>query len=188
MLITVAKTSPVLIFLFSCFSYLEQLGYDLLGAVETGNIGMVGRLLFSGISTDVRNNNEYNHTPLHLAAYNNNTEVAQLLITHKADIEARDEYNRTPLHLAAWANSTEVAQLLITHKADIEARDKYNNTPLHLAAENNSTEIAQLLITHKADIEARGEYNRTPLEVARNSFMDTEAVIRLLMEHAANIS
>ena len=155
MFITVAKASPVLIFLFSCFSYLEQLGYDLLGAVETGNIGMVGRLLFSGISADVRNNNEYNRTPLHLTAYNNNTEVAQLLIAHKADIEARDEYNRTPLHYAAWKNSTEVAQLLIAHKADIEARD---------------------------------EDNRTPLEVARNFFMDTEAVIRLLMEHAANIS
>ena len=52
--------------------------------------------------------------PLHQAAFNNRTEVAQLLITHKADIEARDGLNQTPLHQAAFNNGTEVAQLLIT--------------------------------------------------------------------------
>ena len=62
------------------------------------------------------------NTPLHRAALCNSTEIAQLLIAHKADIEARNKYNNTPLHLAALYNSTEIAQLLITHKADIEAR------------------------------------------------------------------
>ena len=111
-----------------------------------------------------------------------------MLITHKADVEARNEFNSTPLHLAADQNSTEVAQLLITHKADIEARDEDNNTPLHLAACNSSTEVAQLLITHKADIEARDKDNCTPVEKVRNSWRNTEAVIRLLMKHAANNS
>ena len=97
-------------------------------------------------------------------------------------------YNNTPLHLAARYNSTQIAQLLITHKADIEARDEDNNTPLHLAARYNCTEIAQLLITHKADIEARDKYNCTPVEKARNSWRNTEAVIRLLMKHGANNS
>ena len=98
MSITVAKVSPVLIFLFSCFSFLEQLGYDLLGAVETGNVGMVGRLLSLGISPDADSSDIFNRTPLHLAVLKDSTEIAQLLITHKADIEARGEYNRTPLH------------------------------------------------------------------------------------------
>ena len=67
----------------------------------------------------------------HLCIWQQHTEIAQLLITHKADIEARDEYNNTPLH-GSWqlvikqpSDSTEIAQLLIAHKADIEARDEY---------------------------------------------------------------
>ena len=144
--------------MFFCFSYVGQLS-DIFGAIANGDVEMVGRLLLSGVSINVRTNDKYKTTPLHLAAGYNRSEIAQLLITHKADIEARDEYNNTPLHLAASNNSTEIAQLLITHKADIEARDEYNDTLLHRAARYNSTEIAQLLITHKADIEARGEYN-----------------------------
>ena len=101
----------------------------------------------------------------------------------KTDIEARGEDNKTPLFAAAFGNSTEVAQLLITHKTDIEARDEHNTTLLFAAAFNNSAEVAQLLITHKADIEARNKDNQTPLDVARNSWRNTEAVIRLLMEH-----
>ena len=149
------KIYKVLIFVFSCFSYLEQPDHDLFGAALTVDVGIVSRLLSLGVSPDNRSGGVFNETALHAAAFNNSTEVAQLLITHKADIEARDKDNETPLFAAACYNSTEVAQLLITHKADIEARDKYN---------------------------------RTPLDVARNSWWNTEAVVRLLMEHAASIS
>ena len=219
-LINTTKVFLVVIFVFSCFSYLEQPGYDLLQAAARDDVGMVGHLLSLGVSPDFRND-EFNRTPLHMAAFNNSTEVArllitykadiearhkhnqtslhvaavknstevaQLLITHKADIEARHKYNRTPLHEAAINNSAEVAQLLITHKADIEARNKNNRTPLHEAAINNSTEVAQLLITHKADMEAKDNDNRTPLVVACKSPWNTEAIIHLLMVHAANIS
>ena len=86
---------------------------------------------------DIEARDEYNQTPLHAAAINNSTDVAQLLITYKTDIETRDKYNRTPLHAAARHNRTEAAQLLITHKADIEARGKDNCTPLHEAALKN---------------------------------------------------
>ena len=76
---------------------LEQPGYDLYQTIETGDVGMVGRLLSLGVSPDVRSNDVFIHTPLHYTALNNSTEIAQLLITHKADIEARDKYNCTPL-------------------------------------------------------------------------------------------
>ena len=93
--------------MFSCFSYLEQPDFDLLRAVEIGDVETVGRLLSLGFSPDVRSSDIYNRTPLHLAAINNSTEVAQLLITHKADIEARGRDNQTALHRAAENNSTE---------------------------------------------------------------------------------
>ena len=160
------KINPVLIFVFSCFSYLEQLDHDLFEGALT-DVGIVSRLLSLGVSPDVRDSGFFNQTALQVAAFNNSKEVAQLLITHKADIEARDEDNKTPLFAAAFSYSTEVAQLLINHKADIEARDEDNKTPLFAVAFSNSTEVAQLLITHKADIEARDKYNEKPLFAAR---------------------
>ena len=131
------KINPVLIFVFSCFSYLEQLDHDLFEAALTDDVGIVSRLLSLGVSPDVRGSGFFNQTALQVAASNNSKEAAQLLITHKADIEARDEDNKTPLFAAAFSNSTEVARLLITHKADIEARDKYNEKPLFAARYHN---------------------------------------------------
>ena len=51
-------------------------------------------------------------------------------------------------------------------------------------------EVVQLLLEHHADIESRDENNQTPLDVARSvsSSINTEAVIRLLMEHTTNSS
>ena len=59
-------------------------------------------------------------SPLHAAARYNRTEVAQLTITHVADIEARDEYNQTPLDVARniWSNTESVIGLLIKHTAN----------------------------------------------------------------------
>ena len=130
------KINPVLIFVFSCFSYLEQLDHDLFEGALT-DVGIVSRLLSLGVSPEVRDSGFFNQAALQVAAFNNSKEAAQLLITHKADIEARDEDNKTPLFAAAFSNSTEVARLLITHKADIEARDKYNEKPLFAARYHN---------------------------------------------------
>ena len=114
---------------------------------------MVGQLLSLGISPDIRGSDCPRSAHLHEAARNNNIEVAQLLITHKADIKARDEYNRMSLHWAARNNSTEVAQFLITHKADIEARDKYNQPPLDVAGNSyrNTKSVIRLLMKHTAN-------------------------------------
>ena len=90
----VNKITSVLIFVFSCFSNLEQPGYDLLRAVETGDVGMVGRLFSLGVLPDLPSSDWFGRRPLHMAAIYNNTEIAQLLITHKAYIKARDEDNQ----------------------------------------------------------------------------------------------
>ena len=179
------KINPVLIFVFSCFSYLEQLDHDLFeGALP--DLRIVSRLLSLGVSPDVRDSGFFNQTALQVAAFNNSKEAAQLLITHKADIEARDEDNKT--FWAAYGNSKVVAQSLIIHIARMEARDKYIETPLFWAAYGNSKEVAQLLITlftHKADIEARDKCNETPRFWAACG--NSKKVAQLLITHKADI-
>ena len=155
------QTPLVSIFVFSCFSYLEQFG-NMFQAIEQGDVEIVSRLLWHGVSPDICSD-WFNRTPLHMAARYSSIEVVQLLIAHKADIEARNKDNQTPLHWATRHNSIEIAQLLISHKGEIDTRDKNNGTPLHWIAFYYSTEVAQPLITHKADTEARDKNNGLPL-------------------------
>ena len=80
------RTHPISIFVFSFFSDVGQIG-DISRAIENGDVEMVGRLPLSGVSSDVRTSDEFDHKTLHIAAQHNSTEVAQLLITHKATIK-----------------------------------------------------------------------------------------------------
>ena len=86
-------------------------------------------------------------TPLHLAAYGDNMELAKLLIDSGADLEAKNENGETPLHLAAWGDNIEIAKFLIDSGADVNAKTNYGFTPLHRAY---SQKMKALLREHGA--------------------------------------
>lgn len=73
------------------------------------------------------------YTALHKACYNNNYEMAQLLLRYHANIEARTEMQWTPLHSAAKWNNAKLVALLLQHGANINAFSEGNQTPLHVA-------------------------------------------------------
>jgi ankyrin repeat protein len=52
------------------------------------------------------------NTPLHLAASNGHTDVAQLLFTNGAEINAQDNIGMTPLDMAAFAGHNDMVELL----------------------------------------------------------------------------
>ena len=51
-------------------------------------------------------------TPLHLAAYRNAYETAEVLLKHGAYVNAKTDYGDTPLYIAVWKNAHETAALL----------------------------------------------------------------------------
>ena len=59
-------------------------------------------LLEQGANPNVRTKG--NETPLHLAADNGDTAVAQLLLSQGADVNAKDNYGHTPLWIAKNLN------------------------------------------------------------------------------------
>ena len=105
-------------------------------------------------------------TPLHVAAWSNAAETADLLIHRGAEFHATDFFGRTPLHVAAWRNAKEAAAALIRRGADLHARDSDEWTPLHWAAAGNAAETASLLIERGADIHALSRFDSTPLHIA----------------------
>ena len=77
---------------------------------------------------------------------NGNIDVADLLITEKADLEIRDKDKQTPLHIAAKCKDSEIAALLVSEGADVAARDYEHQTPVQLAERNRAQEVMASLI------------------------------------------
>jgi ankyrin repeat domain-containing protein 49 len=85
------------------------------------------------------------YTPLHKAAYNDNYEMAMLLLKYNADPNARTQLLWTPLHSALKWNNTKCAALLLQNGSDINALSEGNQTPLHVAC--SVTDCQKSLIT-----------------------------------------
>ncbi|XP_062551432.1 ankyrin repeat domain-containing protein 49 [Armigeres subalbatus] len=88
------------------------------------------------------------YTPLHKACYNNNIEMAKLLLQYGANPNARTEMGWTPLHSACKWNNAECVSLLLQHGANINAASDGDQTPLHIAAtvsDSRSTLITLLM-------------------------------------------
>jgi len=68
--------------------------------------------------TWITRRDEYQHTPLHLAARFGFTDVARWLLSNGADVNATAHNRFTPLHYTSYP---EIVKLLIEHKADVNA-------------------------------------------------------------------
>ncbi|KAI8795852.1 ankyrin repeat domain-containing protein 49-like [Biomphalaria glabrata] len=87
------------------------------------------------------------YTPLHRASYNNHRDMAELLLSHGADVTSKTADGWQPLHSAARWNSVETAQLLIDAGADVNAQTNGSLTPLHMAAsEPENRQMLELLL------------------------------------------
>ncbi len=125
-------------------------------------------------------------TSLHFAALSNAYEVAELLISHGADVDPKGKDAWAPLHSAAFSNAYEVAELLISHGADVNPKDKDARAPLYSAALSNAYKVAELLISHEADVNAKDKTVGVPLHAA--AFYNARDVAELLISHGADVN
>lgn len=115
--------------------------------------------------------------PLHVAAVNGNTEIAQVLMDNGAEVDAAMYITqggmRTALYLAVEAQDPEMVKFLLEHGESVDKKviDSTINsngemqnitrragcTPLHLAIAVGNLVIAELLIEHGADKNAKIE-------------------------------
>ncbi len=85
-------------------------------------------------------------TPLHHAAYNNDVEVVEELLSTGSDVNALDFNERTPLHRAAMESDPAIAKMLIDAGADVNRTDIWGKTPLSYAKDWGDKETINLLI------------------------------------------
>lgn len=85
--------------------------------------------------------NNFQQTPLHLAAITKQPQIARKLITSGAQIDARDHKGNSPLHIAAKEGHADVAKVLLEPIKHSETVDNayeipYQAIPQNLEARN----------------------------------------------------
>ena len=110
----------------------------------------------------------YGSTPLHIAAFKGNKEMAQVLIASDANPNVADRMGITPLHLAAKNDEVRAPKKNceeVANGADINTADEDGNTPFLNAALSGHIEVAQLLIGSGADVDYANNSGQTPSQL-----------------------
>jgi ankyrin repeat protein len=153
-------------------------------ATKAGDLAKVKALLKENPDL-VNSKDKEGETPLHLTVIwgKHGKEIAELLLTNKADINAKDRYG-TPLHYAAAKGDTNMVALFLANKADINAKDNGGGTPLGWAVVNNREDVVELLLKNKADVNTKNNEGRTPLHSATSFW----SVAELLVVNKADVN
>ncbi len=107
-------------------------------------------------------------TPLHLAAYFGHREVAEVLLSHGADVASvsTNGMANQPLHAAVAGGRAALVTLLLGHGADPNAAQHGGWTPLHGAAQQGDAEMVRMLLAHNADVEALSDDGQNAVDLA----------------------
>jgi ankyrin repeat protein len=155
-------------------------------AAAAGDLEKVKALLKENPDLVSSKDDKAGETALHFAAVKGNKEVAEFLLTKRAEVDAKEIDGETPLHLAAEMGHRDVVELLLTNKANINATNRDGYTPLHAAALAGHKDVVELLLAKKAKVNAKNSNGNTPLHLAAfNGFTD---VAELLVANKADIN
>jgi ankyrin repeat protein len=107
-------------------------------------------------------------TPLHLAAFFGQADLANALLDRGADVNARSTngMKNTPLHAAAAGGKVGLVELLLKRGADANARQEGGFAALHSAAQAGNREMVAALLANGADVNLRADNNQSPLDLA----------------------
>lgn len=150
---------------------------DLLIAAETNDAKKVFNLVARGHSPNVVD--EKGRTALMLAAMGGNSEITEILLTHRARINSRDKLGNTALFYAAGGNEVEVMEMLLDRKADINMQNRRGVSPLMSASSAGHIAAVQMLLENRANAAATDFTGRTALMWAeRNNRSDMVKFLR----------
>lgn len=86
-----------------------------------------------------------------IAAQEERSDMAALLLHHGARVDASDRLGNTPLFWAAERGSEPVARILIDAGADVNAQNRQGQTPLIAAVRAENLQIVRTLVAAGAD-------------------------------------
>ncbi|XP_077062887.1 ankyrin-1a isoform X26 [Siphateles boraxobius] len=148
-------------------------------ALQQGHENVVALLINHGTKGKVR------LPALHIAARNDDTRTAAVLLQNDPNPDVLSKTGFTPLHIAAHYENLNVAQLLLNRGADVNFTPKNGITPLHIASRRGNVIMVRLLLDRGAKIDAKTKDELTPLHcAARNGH---GRIIEILLDQGAPI-
>ncbi len=135
------------------------------------NLNLVSDLIVLGANLDWQDEENYNWTPLHVAAGYGRVEIARMLIDAGANVNVQDADGLTPLHVAALNGRVEIVRMLIDAGANVNVQDQWDWTPLHWATKNGDIEIVRMLIDAGARKDIHNNKGRLPYDLAKTEEM-----------------
>lgn len=120
-------------------------------------------------------------TPLGLACYFGQEEIAKVLIESGAEVNlpTNNGFNVFPIHSAVAAKNYRITRMLLDAGAEVNVKQQAGFTPLHAAAQYGDIEILILLLEHNADVAIRMEGGKLPADLAEEKgFAEIAAILR----------
>uniref|UniRef100_A0A8C9AD69 Ankyrin-1 n=1 Tax=Prolemur simus TaxID=1328070 RepID=A0A8C9AD69_PROSS len=173
-------------------------------ALQQGHENVVAHLINYGTKGKVR------LPALHIAARNDDTRTAAVLLQNDPNPDVLSKTGFTPLHIAAHYENLNVAQLLLNRGASVNFTPQVTSlagaltvwgrgwwnpgaaassldelTPLHCAARNGHVRISEILLDHGAPIQAKTKNGLSPIHMAAQG--DHLDCVRLLLQYDAEI-
>lgn len=155
-------TKSILALLFSSQFLMAQV--DIFELARRGSV--------EDFNTAINNNpalidsvNERGSTPLILACYYNNLEVAKVLISRVKDINGTTK-DGSPLMAASVKGYNLIAKLLLDSGANPNTEDANQTTALHYAAMFKNYDLATMLLEAGASPDHKNNIGQSPLDLA----------------------
>lgn len=163
---------------------------DLHLAVAQGDFTAVNQLLESGSEIDARDS--HGRTPLMVATYRRNTDLARFLIAHAADVNALDVQHYDMLTIAAVLNDVDLVRLAADSGADAGlVTSPYEGTALIAAAHLGHIEVVKTLIKAGAPLDHVNNLGWTALIeaiVLGDGGPNHQQVVKDLINSGANVN
>lgn len=117
------------------------------------------------------------YTPLTLACYSGNNEVAKYLINNVKNINSKSSYG-TSLMAAVVKNNKVLTKLLIQKKVDVNATDPNGTSALHYAVMFGLEDIIKILVDANADATIKDNRGNSAIDYAK--IKGNKNIIKLL--------
>ena len=156
--------------------YVDEI--NLFEASAAGRFDVVAHLVFTHPDA-INSYADDGFTPLGLACYFGQFEVARYLVLKGADVNlpSNNGFHVFPIHSAAASSYTDIARMLIENGAMVNVKQQAGATPLHSAAQNGNLELLILLLENGAEINCRMEGGKLPADLAKEKGFEEIAEI-----------
>jgi uncharacterized protein len=181
---TIGSGLLALLLVAGLFAFAESSDTRLADAVQNGDRAAVRSLLAKKV--DVNAPQGDGTTALHWAAFNDDRDVAKLLLAAGANVKAATrDGGITPLFLACKNGSAPMIEVLLKTGADANSASESGTTALMMAAAAGNPDAVKVLLAHGADVNTRDlSHGQTALIFAAS--LNRAEAIKVLMANGAD--